>query len=420
MSEVSLPARQAHDVPESVGRRNQALFVIANTLVYFSAPVTYVGVVHAALLDRFGASATVANLPESVSLLGFFAPLMVTRLAGGRPPQTVIAWAYGSLSCTLVLVGGLLLLPVGLTLRVAALTAQALTVGASLAVGQVFMMECLKAGTQAGGMVRAFKLAFSIGPAAAVLGSVCAQWIVSNPSPMLAFPANYAALFFLFAPCLMVLAVVGRMYVVPGRVVQADEPLRAEALSARLKAFFSNRTMATAWLAYLLFFLGLQAMANTSLYTRQAIHRDPAEISGWILALRFGSKSAFGFVLGTVAQRKGVLPALRGTLVALAGSMIWASTVPGYPFLLAFAFFGAAELGGVYFPGYVLAVSKAGFESKNLAFLTLASVAAAGFPALHGALTDWLGFRASFWCAGLAALAALLLTVRLPQPRQPA
>ena len=65
-------------IAPEVERRNGLIFLISVTLTYFAAPVTYVGIVQAALCDKLGASATVSNLPDSAFLIGSAAPLLLS------------------------------------------------------------------------------------------------------------------------------------------------------------------------------------------------------------------------------------------------------------------------------------------------------------------------------------------------------
>ena len=64
-------------VPESAQFRNGLVFMIAMSLTYLIAPVTYVGVLHATILDSLEASDTVANLPEAVYLWVTPLPLLI-------------------------------------------------------------------------------------------------------------------------------------------------------------------------------------------------------------------------------------------------------------------------------------------------------------------------------------------------------
>ena len=102
---------------------------------------------------------------------------------------------------------------------------------------------------------------------------------------------------------------------------------------------------------------------------------------------------------------------MTGTAWLVGAGMLWALLVPGYGYLFAFGLLGAGELGGAYFPNYVASLSTVDAGTRNLAILTLATPAASFAPALHGYLTDRIGFRASFLfgiCAASGAAALLL------------
>jgi hypothetical protein len=66
-----------YTLPESAQFRNGLVFMTAMSLIYLIAPVTYVGVLHATILDSLEASDTVANLPESVYLWVTPLPLLI-------------------------------------------------------------------------------------------------------------------------------------------------------------------------------------------------------------------------------------------------------------------------------------------------------------------------------------------------------
>jgi hypothetical protein len=75
---------------------------------------------------------------------------------------------------------------------------------------------------------------------------------------------------------------------------------------------------------------------------------------------------------------------------------------------------GIAELAGAYFPNYMVTISSAEVAPRNTSMLTLVPVASSLAPALHGALTDWFGYWASFTFGTMAALLSLWLVVKLP------
>ena len=71
-----------------MSRHNGLLYVVSMCIFMFAAPVVYVGVVQAGLLDKLGASAMVANLPASTYLLGAFAPPLLSWLVPHRFVRT--------------------------------------------------------------------------------------------------------------------------------------------------------------------------------------------------------------------------------------------------------------------------------------------------------------------------------------------
>ena len=170
-----------------------------------------------------------------------------------------------------------------------------------------------------------------------------------------------------------------------------------------------------AFAAYFLWYFTLNAMPNLSLYTREALHRDPKEFSGIIMALRFGFKSIAGLLLPTLMLRRGSRATLTATVALLGAAIIWAWTAPGYAYLIAFGLMGAGELGGGYFPNYAMAVSAPATAAVNVSILTLVTPMSSIAPVLHGALTDRFGFQGSFILGTITAVLALWLVGRLPR-----
>lgn len=81
-------------VPESAQFRNGLVFMIATSLTYLIAPVTYVGVLHATILESLKASDTVANLPEAVYLWVTPLPLLIAWFwASPRLLRPMLTWA---------------------------------------------------------------------------------------------------------------------------------------------------------------------------------------------------------------------------------------------------------------------------------------------------------------------------------------
>ncbi len=173
------------------------------------------------------------------------------------------------------------------------------------------------------------------------------------------------------------------------------------------------RILLLAWFAYLFWYLTLNAMLNLTLYAREALGREPQELSGWMMALRFGFKCLGGLVLGIISVRWGIRAPLFACAGMVGAGILWAWLVPGHLYLLAFGIMGAGELGGVYFPNYVISISSASAATRNLAILSLVSPVSSIGPALQGGLTDAYGFPASFTFGVTASIVALILVLGL-------
>ena len=143
--------------------------------------------------------------------------------------------------------------------------------------------------------------------------------------------------------------------------------------------------------------------------------REPATLVGLMMALRYGAKSLSGFSQGRINLRWGMRAPLLATVVLASVAVLWGWTVPGTLYLFSFALMGAGELGGVYFPNYVLATSKASDGARNISVLQLTNLPISLSPLIYGQLTDRLGFGASFIFAGVAGLGALWLALKLPE-----
>ena len=102
-------------------------------------------------------------------------------------------------------------------------------------------------------------------------------------------------------------------------------------------------------------------------------------------------------------------------MVLLGTSIIWGWAVPGYFYLIAFGLMGAGELGGAYFPNYIVGISPPALSTMNMSILMMTSCASFFAPSTHGALADHFGFHASFIFALVAAVVSLFLIAKLPR-----
>ncbi len=404
-------------VSSEMDRHNSRVFLYSQLLIFLAAPVVYVGVVQAALCDKLGANATIANLPASTFLIGSVAPLFLSWWVPYRWERAVLVTANTVSSVLLTLVFGTLVLPFPDSFRIAAVVCQGLILGFSSSTALVFMYQCLGRGTSLEGRARALKSALTLGPIAAVLGSLGAQFVLNHGVSVLIYPYDFALLYFIGIPCTASVALVTRRYQL---IPLEDKPRQPflQFMAEIYRSLTSDRTLLFLWIAYLFWYCTLASISNLSLYTREALNRDPKDLSGMVMALRFGFKSAGGFLLGAIAIRWGIRAPLVVTVLLVGFALLWAWTIPGYAFLLAFGLMGAGELGGAYFPNYVVSVSPPQSGARNLALLTLATPFAGFAPVLHGRLTDAYGFPASFLFGIVTALMALALVLKLPAPKK--
>jgi hypothetical protein len=79
MSDPHKPVDPSDDcpLPVSVQRRNIVCFGVYWGIVYLTAPITYIGLVHANLLKALGNNDTISNLPSAMYLWMTIVPVVV-------------------------------------------------------------------------------------------------------------------------------------------------------------------------------------------------------------------------------------------------------------------------------------------------------------------------------------------------------
>jgi len=403
----------SNTVTPEMDRRNGWIFFTSFVLVYLAAPVTYVDVVQAALCDKLGASISLANLPASAYLFGSFAPLIFSWKIPYRLERGTVVAANLVTAALLSSVFLALYLPVGNRLRIAVVVLQGLVQGISGAVSQAYTLQCLGRGMTSVGRARFMKLTFTFTPVAAVVGSLGAQFVLTHGLKSLSYPYDFAVLYFIGTVCSIGIALASTRY----QLLPVPEERRADFVRYivnSVKSFVSVRPLVILWLAYALWYVTISGMSNFSLYTREALGREPKELSGLIMALRFGLKAAGGYCLGAMAVRWGDRSPVIGTVALVGAACVWAWLVPGYAYLFAFGLMGAGELGGNYFPNYLIRLSSPQHGARNQALIALATPVASIAPAMHGFLTERFGFRASFMFGTITAIMAAVLVLKLP------
>ena len=406
------PSTESAVTPE-MDRRNGRIFFVSWVLIYLAAPVMYIDVVQAALCNKLGARPALASLPASAYFFGSFAPFFVSWFVPHRLVRGVAVAAYCTTAALLAAVCALLVIPSPNEVRIAAVIGQGLVQGFCSSISFVYMWQCLKRGTTLEGRARALRLTYGFGPIAAVAGSLGAQFVLNRGIRGLEYPYDFALLYLVGVLSLAAVALAASGYRLTALAEDAH-PSFVRYIVDGVRSYAGVRTLVVLWVAYLAWYVALGGMANLSLYTRNAVGRDPKELSGLVLALRFGFKALAGFGLGALALRRGIRAPLVATTLLLGAGSLWAWFAPGYAYLFAFGLMGAGELGGAYFPNYVVAFSSPAAGAANLSLLHLVTPASSFGPVLHGALTEWFGFRASFTLGAVAAALALLLVLWLP------
>ncbi len=395
-------------VTEADESRNGWVFTICYVFIYLAAPVLYVGVIQAALCDKLGVSRTLASLPASTYMLGQIAPLFFSWRIPYRLEQSMVIGANlatGTLSAAVFLS---LSLPAPASVRIGAVVLQGLLQGLSMSTSFVFMQQCLRRGTTAAGMARTLQRTFSLTPFFAVAGSLGAQYILGTGLPGISFPHDFALIYLLAVPCSLGIALAARRFRLAPLAEQTRPPFFAF-VAGSVRSFCGNRTLLLVGLAYVLWYVSLGITSNLTLYTREAMGREPKDFSGLTMAIRFGTKAVGGYLLGWLALRVGLRGGVLGCITLLAAGCAWAWVIPGAGYLFAFGLLGAGELGGAYFPNYVGSLSNPAESTRNLALMTLATPIASFAPVLHGLLTDRFGFPASFALGIGTAVAAFAL-----------
>lgn len=399
-------------ITPAMDRRNGLLFLLSYAFIYLAAPVSYVGVVQAALCDKLGSSATIANLPSATYLLGGIAPLVLSLIVPHRRERAVLVWANGLTAFFLGLVCLTLAAKFPAWIPLTVLVVQGLLQGFAATTAQVFTFQCLARGTTLEGRNRAFKKTYFLTPVCAVLGSLGAQHILNGGLRMIRFPDDFAVLYAVGFVCMSAVTGFSLLYQL---APVADEPRVPlfQHLAESVRDYSRSRPLVLLFLVYVLWNCALSITPNLSLYTRHVLDRDPKELSGLIMAVRFGCKSVGGYVLGSIALRYGLRTSVMTTSLLLVAGTVWGWATPGYAFLLAFGFLGAGELGGAYIPNYGVSLSQPETTARNISLLTLAQPVSSFSPALFGFLADHFGFGASFLFGLAMAVAAVWLTLRI-------
>ncbi len=405
-------------ITEEMTRRNARVYLISYLLIYFAAPAVYVGIVQAALIDKLGASATMANLPLAGYKLGALAPLILSWLAPHRLERSVVVWANVVTTTVMSLVFLSLVLPASDELRINVIILQGLLQGLSSSTSMVFQLQCLTRGTTPEGRIRVLKQTYTLTPISAVAGSLAAQWVLDPKFSFLEFPYDFAAIYLVAVPCMAGVAWISTRYDLAPLADEPRKPLFGHLL-ASVRDFAKSRSLVLAWLGYWLWYVVLAIIPNLALLAKAKLGEDPKNFAGYQNALQFGFKSLGGYGLGLLAMRYGLRMSALVSSALLGVSVAWAWTMPGYWYLFAFGLIGAGQLGGAYFPNFAAVLSSPEAGTRNLSLIQLAAPAAFFSPAVHGWLLDQWGFPASFLLALVAAGLSMVLVTAIREQARP-
>ena len=414
-------------IPESAQFRNGLVFMISMSLIYLIAPVTYVGVLHATILDSLEASDTVANLPEAVYLWVTPLPLLIAWFwPSPRLLRPMLTWALivkGAAGALAALVFAF----APKSFWVPVMLIHPGIIGITGGVQTMCLWELIGRGMTPEMRGRTLGWTFGIGPIFAVLGSCASQLILKGdflgmlkvtPLPQ---PWSYVLLFGASCPAMWLSAVLVQMARVPPVSLcesAAESGVQWKEIWRGLRAYFLNPLIVTAAVGFLLTYGGTMIMNNMSLYAREALGEAPEQYAGIQLALRFGFKSLMGFGLGWLVTRMHARASLMATTSICIAGIAWALFVPGKWYLLGFGLLGGGELFYVYYLNYIVSCSKPERMRENTAYTNLITVTIGVMPIAFGLVSDRFGLRASFVAAiGLLVLALILVQSRLP--RQP-
>ncbi len=393
-------------ISASDDRFNQHVFAVTYVLLLLAAPVTYIGILQAAICNRLGAGAFLSNLPASGFLLGAAVPLIIAWTVPSRQDKAMATGAYLASAVSIALVAVTLGFEAPRSVILSAILLQGLAQGVSANIALVYTYQCLGRGTSEVGRARAVRLGLTLGPIAAVVGSLATQVAISQRFSSLTFPRDFALIYSLAIPCVAGAAWNTHRYRLPA-VAAIPRSTLSEFAKQIASGIQSEHIRLCA--AFALWNCVTSTIPNLALYFKTALGHDPRDFSGLMLALRFGCKCAAGLLLGSLAIRRGFRPAAALT-VALAGFAVsWAWTVPGLWYLGCFGLMGAGELGGAYFPNVMISISPQPSTTRHLSLLTLMTVVGSIATAAHGALADRFGFPASFLFGIMAAALSLVL-----------
>jgi MFS family permease len=427
------PPSATSDCPLS--HREQTLNLIIFTfnvgMMYLGAPVLYVGILAAGLLEKLEFSKTDANWPAAVYLFGTPFPVLVAwylpYVRFLRPLLVVSYTVTALMSATVVL--ALLAGPPNLIFW--AIMSHALVLGAGNGIIATFQWEVVGRGVAESRRGQVFAWAYGLGPVLAAISSLGSQLILSGRvvgAPLIPeitppeYPWNYVVLYGATAPILGMAAIMSSYF----RVLVPDPDLERKPFHKEfvdgISEYFGYWPIVMVSIAYVLVYSGGNMIfQNAAIYARDALGEAPENYTGFQQFLRFGCKAVAGVFYGWLLTRTNPKTLLLATAgVCLIGTG-WAYFVPGYAYMVCFGILGAGELFGMYFPYYILCCSAKSRMRRNMAYSSMITFAVGFAGPFFGLIADNYGVRASFLAAALIILVCIGIVITTlparPAPR---
>ena len=405
---------------ETQQNRNAIYYGLIIAIGYIAAPVAYIDLIHASMLDTMGASKMVANMPTAMASVFDLVPLFVAWLI----PHT--RWLKLTISMGYLLAGlSVLMVAIALSIditdetRIVVTIVHASILRACYMTANLFLWEVVIRSIPEDKRGKAFGIAFSVGPFLAVASASGAQFLLGGDLDKDDLLLRFALIFVVVAMVFFLMAqLTWRFYVPRVEQVETRESF-VDFMFGGIGTFLTSRTLVAVAVANLLFMTGLMAMNTDLLQVQEVLGVSSTKVAGLSAALRYGGKGVAAIVLGLMLARFGARSPALGTSIFLVSAVVWAMVVRGHPYLMAFALYGAGELGGLYYPHYLVAASKVGRLKRNLAIYSIVGMLGYGAALLHGWLADHFGGMASSLLALGAAVVALWIIIKLPRRPKP-
>lgn len=201
---------------------------------YLAAPVLYIGVTHAGLCNKLGASTATSNLPATM----FFAMTAMVTLIAWVSPKVValkrnLTICYSCCAAILAALSASLAWNAPDSVKLGMVILQGAVVGAVMPATTAYLWEAIARGTDESRRGLAMGMAFGAGPFLAVVGSFCQILIIGGKFPFgpwlwefkgIPYPWNFAVLFGAGVPMMGLAILFGQLLIIP---FPEQEPQRA-------------------------------------------------------------------------------------------------------------------------------------------------------------------------------------------------